>query len=81
MDALRDRLTKRGTETPHTLEERVSKAYFELSFAPQFDQILVNDNIDEAAAELVTIVKAFIGVDETEEAAKITSGNEEVAGS
>ncbi len=60
MDALRDRLFKRGTETPHTLEERVSKAYFELSFAPQFDRIIVNDDIDEAAAELVTIVKDFI---------------------
>jgi len=60
MEILRDRLLKRGTETPQTLEERVSKAYFELSFAPQFDRIIVNDDIDEATAELVELVEAFI---------------------
>ena len=63
MEVLRNRLLNRGTETPHTLEERVSKAYFELSFAPQFDRILVNDNIEEAAAELITLVKDFTGVE------------------
>lgn len=60
MEALRDRLEKRGTETPHSLEERVSKAYFELSFATQFDRIIVNDDIDEATAELVQVVSAFV---------------------
>ncbi len=60
MEALRDRLVKRGTETAHTLEERVSKAYFELSFAPQFDRIIVNDTLEEAAAELVEVVIDFL---------------------
>lgn len=60
MEALRDRLMKRGTETVHTLEERVSKAYFELSFATQFDRIIINDSLDEASAELEMIVKDFI---------------------
>lgn len=61
MVILRDRLVKRGTETAHTLEERVSKAYFELSFAPQFDYILVNDKLSEATDELMKIVKRFVG--------------------
>jgi guanylate kinase len=59
LEILRERLLLRGTETPHSLEERVSKASFELSFAPRFDQIIVNDNIDTAAAELVEAVKGF----------------------
>jgi guanylate kinase len=60
LEVLRDRLMKRGTETAHSLEERVSKANFELSFAPQFDRIIVNDDIDEATQELVAVVEGFI---------------------
>lgn len=60
LEALRDRLLKRGTETPHSLEERVSKANFELSFATQFDRIIVNDEIEEAAAELIDVVQQFM---------------------
>ena len=60
MEELRKRLELRGTETPHTLEERISKAFFDLSFAPQFDLIIINDDIDEATQELVAVVEAFI---------------------
>jgi guanylate kinase len=60
MDVLRDRLIQRGTETPQSLEERVSKAYFELSFAPQFDRIVINDDIDAATEELKQVVDEFL---------------------
>ena len=60
LEVLRDRLMLRGTETPTSLEERVSKATFELSFAPQFDRIIVNDDIDVATAELVKTVQEFL---------------------
>ena len=60
MEILRERLIKRGTETQHSLEERVSKAGFELSFAPQFDQIIVNDDVDVAAGELIQAVETFL---------------------
>ena len=60
MDVLRDRLIHRGTETAQSLEERVSKAYFELSFAPQFDRIVINDDIDLATAELKQVVDEFL---------------------
>jgi guanylate kinase len=60
LEALRERLMLRGTETQHSLEERVSKASLELSFAPQFDKIIINDNVDTAATELVEIISDFI---------------------
>ena len=60
LEELRKRLELRGTETAHTLDERVSKATLELSFAPQFDKIVINDNLDEATTELVDIVREFI---------------------
>ncbi len=60
IDALRQRLMARGTETPHTLAERIDKAIHELAFAPQFDRILINDDLDIATKELVSTVEAFI---------------------
>lgn len=60
LEVLRDRLHLRGTETPHSLEERVSKASFELSFATQFDKIIVNDDIDVATKELITTIEDFL---------------------
>jgi guanylate kinase len=60
LEVLRDRLSLRGTETPTSLEERVSKATFELSFAPQFDRIIVNDNLDECTKELIQVVEEFL---------------------
>ena len=61
LDALRERLSLRGTETAHSLDERLSKATFELSFATHFDKIIINDDIDEAEQELQDCVAAFIG--------------------
>lgn len=60
LEALRERLIARGTETPQTLEERVSKAEYELTFAAQFDRILINDDLEKATKELVDIVQSFI---------------------
>jgi guanylate kinase len=62
LEVLRDRLKLRGTETAHSLEERVSKATFELSFATQFDKIIVNDDIDEATRELIQTIEDFLSV-------------------
>ena len=59
LEALRERLARRGTETLHSLEERVSKAGLELSFAPQFDKIIINDVLDVAARELAEEVILF----------------------
>lgn len=61
LDALRERLRARGSETDHSLEERVSKAAHELTFAPQFDHIIINEDLDKATAELMRIVDEFAG--------------------
>jgi guanylate kinase len=61
LEVLRQRLTYRGTETALSIEERVNKAAHELTFAPKFDHIIINDNLDKATAELVKIVEQFAG--------------------
>jgi guanylate kinase len=61
LEVLRERLLLRGTETAQGLEERVSKAALELTFAPKFDRIVVNENLDEATRELMKIVEEFAG--------------------
>lgn len=61
LEVLRERLKTRGTETEHSLEERVNKAVLELTFAPQFDCIIINENLDVATAELRTVVENFTG--------------------
>ena len=71
LEALRERLSNRGTETLQSLEERVSKAGLELSFAPQFDKIIINDVLDVAAEELMEEVLHFAGMDHS----RTTSGS------
>jgi guanylate kinase len=61
VEELRKRLHARGTETPESLEERVQKAVYEKEFAPQFDHIVINDKLEAAEAELMEIVRSFVG--------------------
>ncbi|WP_276134587.1 guanylate kinase [Polluticoccus soli] len=60
LEILRQRLESRGTESVSSLEERISKAGFELSFATQFDRIIINDNLEAATTELLDTVQAFV---------------------
>ncbi len=60
VDELRKRLESRGTETPESLQDRVNKASYEISFKHHFDQCIVNDNLDEACAEAARITAEFI---------------------
>lgn len=57
---LENRLRKRGTETEESLRKRVEKAEYELSFAPQFDKIIVNDNLDDAREEMLHTIREFL---------------------
>lgn len=57
---LRNRLVNRGTETEHTLKERLDKAEHELSFAEQFDRIIVNDNLERAIEETMAVIDEFL---------------------
>lgn len=61
VEELRHRLTSRATDAPEVIEERISRAAFELSFAEKFDKVVINDNLDSAVEEALGIVKDFIG--------------------
>ena len=60
IEELRRRLESRATDTPEAIEERLAKAAYEMTFAPQFDRIVVNDNLDAAKAEMLQLVGDFL---------------------
>lgn len=60
MDVLRSRLTGRATDSAEMIEKRLAKAEWEMSFAPQFDAIIVNDDLETAVAETVAKVDEFL---------------------
>jgi len=60
LEELRKRLEKRGTETPESLEARISKASYELSFKPKFDKPIINDDLAKACKEAEKAVKDFL---------------------
>jgi guanylate kinase len=57
---LENRLRKRGTETDESLRKRMEKAEYELSFAPQFDKVILNDNLDDAREEMLQTIREFL---------------------
>lgn len=57
---LRKRLEYRGTDTPEAIEQRLAKAEYELTFAPQFDHVVVNDDLEKAKEETLRIVRDFL---------------------
>ncbi|MCG7200858.1 guanylate kinase [Marinobacter pelagius] len=57
-EALRDRLTGRGTDAPEVVERRLKEATEECSHALEFDYLVVNDDFQVALADLLAIVRA-----------------------
>ncbi len=60
IEALRQRLEGRGTDSAEVIADRIARAEFELSFAPKFDKVVVNDDLATAQQEALHIVKNFI---------------------
>ncbi len=60
VEELRRRLVGRNTDTMEQIEERLAKAEYELSFAPQFDRIIVNDDLEQAKAETLKAINDFL---------------------
>ena len=60
VEALRERLRGRGTESEDSLSRRLFKVNFELGFQDQFDVILVNDDLSRTLAEAEEIVRRFL---------------------
>lgn len=60
IDELKIRLKKRQTESDDKINMRVAKASAELATSPLFDEIVVNDNLDEAKHAAYKLVSDFI---------------------
>lgn len=60
LDVLIERLTGRGTETEEKVNERIFKAEKELAYAPKFDVILQNNELELACKQAEELLINFI---------------------
>jgi guanylate kinase len=60
LEVLESRLNDRGTESAESLSRRIYKAKFEMTFAPQFDISILNDDFARSSAETVAVVTEFL---------------------
>lgn len=60
VEELRNRLIGRGTDSAEVIDRRVAKAEFELTKAPEFDHVVVNDALEEAFCSTCDILNTFI---------------------
>lgn len=60
VEELKRRLQSRGTETEESLQARINKASYELSFSHSFSHVIYNDVLERACAEAEKLVRAFI---------------------
>ena len=60
VDELKRRLMSRGTETEESLNTRVNKATYEISFKHYFDQIIVNEDLETACREAEAAILRFL---------------------
>jgi len=60
VEELRKRLIARSTDSPEVIEKRVAKAEYELTFAQQFDCIIVNEDLERAFEEAENCIRNFI---------------------
>lgn len=58
LEVLRERLQGRGTEDAQSVATRMANARRELELAPRYDEVLVNDELERAVAELNDIISA-----------------------
>ena len=60
VEELERRLRGRGTDSEEVILKRIAKADFELTKAPEFDHVVVNDVLDVAVDEATAIIKNFL---------------------
>lgn len=59
MEVLRERLVGRGSETPETLAVRMADAEQEMQTAKEYDEVVLNDNLDCAVQRFMEIMKRY----------------------
>lgn len=60
LDELARRLHARGTETPESLDARLNKAAYEMSYKGAFDHIILNSDFEKACSEAESLVRHFL---------------------
>ena len=58
VEALKERLTKRATDSPEVIARRLAGAGAEMVHAGQFDFVIINDDFQRATGDLIAIVRA-----------------------
>jgi guanylate kinase len=61
LEELENRLIKRGTDRQEKIKIRIEKAREEIKLANQFDDVIVNNQLDQAKKEALRIVTSFLG--------------------
>ena len=62
IDELRRRLEGRATDAPEVIDQRIARAEFELTFAPQFDRIVVNDQLEQAEHDALAVIQQYLDI-------------------
>lgn len=60
VEELRRRLENRGTESREVIDERIARAEMELSYASQFDCVIINDNLEKAVIDTEQTITQFL---------------------
>lgn len=60
IEELSRRLHGRGTDTEEVIQTRLDKAAYELTFASQFDKVVINDDLDKAKADVLKLMNEFL---------------------
>lgn len=58
LEELKNRIKGRGTETPESLERRLANAVAEIQIGREYNYVVVNDTIANAAAQIAAILTA-----------------------
>ncbi len=59
LQSLEERLRSRATDDDESIRRRLDKAEYEMSFADRYDEVVVNDDLDTAVAEVADNIRAF----------------------
>jgi guanylate kinase len=60
VDELKRRLSSRGTETEESLQTRINKASYEISFKHHFHKIILNDDLNKACLRAEEVIEEFL---------------------
>lgn len=59
LQELKRRLVKRGTEKPDVIEKRVTRAVEECNYMPEYDYIMVNDDLEQCIAQMHKLIQSL----------------------